>query len=116
MPRLPTMRVTGSHAMSTMLRLPGSTRSRIAMSTVLSRAERRREPSAARPARLVAGGQLGAVGAPLRLPVHRPVGDAGPPAGGGAVGAAERGRETATGRLVHERHELVGKAGHGAAD
>src|SRR4051794_39454791 len=63
-----------------------------------------------------AGGQLPAWPAPLGLAVERVRGDAAQAADRRAVDADGAGREPATGRLVHERHELVREAGHGAAD
>src|SRR5690349_3447093 len=73
--------------------------------------------SSVAPAGRVAGGQLGAVVAPDGLLVHGLVRDRPQPADHRAVEAAlERRRHAATRRLVHERHELVGEAGHRAAD
>src|SRR3954467_896478 len=106
MPRLPTIRVIGSQDMSTTLPASGVTRSRVAMAALLSVA----------PAGLVAGGQLGLVVAPLRLLVHRAVGDRAQLADHRAIAAGDRRRQPAAGRRVHERHELVGEAGHRAAD
>src|SRR3954449_3599665 len=106
MPRLPTILVIGSQDMSTTLPASGVTRSRVAMAPLLSVA----------PAGLVAGGQLGLVVAPLRLLVHRAVGDRAQLADHRAVAAGDRRGQPAAGRRVHERHELVREAGHRAAD
>src|SRR5580693_1995846 len=68
------------------------------------------------PGLLIAGGQVAAAMPPLGLRVERLLGDA-------AQLADDRSRDTARHRgdpgprrLVHERHELVRKARHGAAD
>ena len=63
-----------------------------------------------------AGGELRALGAPLRLLVERLRGDLAQPLDGRAVEPDRVGGELAAGRLVHERHELVGEARHRAAD
>src|SRR4051794_33103008 len=65
---------------------------------------------------MVAGGQLTAAVPPLRLPVDRIVGDGAEATDHPAVHANDRRRQDAAGRLVHEGHELVGEAGHGAGD
>src|ERR1700755_3222225 len=106
MPRLPTIRVIGSHDMSTILPASGFTRSRVAIAVSFLVA----------PAGLVAGGQLRAAVAPLRLVVHRPVGDRAQLADRGAVADDHTRGQAAAGGRVHERHELVGEAGHRAAD
>src|ERR1700748_3133719 len=101
MPRLPTIRVIGSHDISTTL---GSSVVVIAV------------PLPSSPGLLVAGQQFGALLAPLGLLVR---GLGGEPAQGpdhGPVHAAGRGRDLRSRRLVHERHELVREAGHGAGD
>src|SRR5689334_19794669 len=106
MPRLPTIRVIGSQAMSTILPASGWTSSRRAIGALLSVA----------PAGLVAGGQAVLGVPPLRLLVHRAVGDPAQAADQLAVARGQRGGQAAAGRRVHERHELVGEAGHRAAD
>src|ERR671922_2895787 len=106
MPRLPTILVIGSQAMSTSFPASGLTFSRVAMLSALLVA----------PARGVAGGELVAVVAPLRLLVDRLVRDRPQAADHRSVNAREHGRNAAPGRLVHERHELVGEARHRAAD
>src|SRR5689334_10178798 len=100
MPRLPTILVTGSHAIST--------RSGFSLAVVIE--------SAPSPVGLVAGQQLVALGAPFRLLVHRLHGEAAQCPDDRAVHAAGRGGHLRPGRLVHERHELVREAGHGAGD
>src|SRR5947208_13607599 len=109
MPRFPTILLIGSQFISTMFagcsstRSPGSTRVAMAPSLLL-------------PPRPVAGRELGALVAPLGLLVDGVVGDAAQLADNGAVGAARGRGDLAAGRLVHEGHELVGEAGHGAGD
>src|SRR3954469_10947496 len=103
MPRLPTMRVIGSHAMSTMRPASGLTGSRVAAMSVP-------------PARVVAGGQLSLVVPPLRLLVDGRVRDPAQLADERAVDADQVRAHAAAGRGVHERHELVREAGHRAAD
>src|SRR5436190_1226405 len=106
MPRLPTMRVTGSQDMLTRLRGLVSVTSRTAMLS----------PCSVRPARVVAAGQLRAVVAPPGLLVAGVVRDRPQFAYHPAVYGGHRRRECPARRLVHERHELVREAGHGAAD
>src|SRR4051794_11528543 len=106
MPRLPTILVIGSQAMSTTLPASGATRSRVAIAKLLSVA----------PAGLVAGGQLGPVVPPLGLLVHGAVGDRPQTPDRLAVQGDRRRGHAAAGRGVHERHELVGEARHRAAD
>src|SRR6202012_5738599 len=101
MPRLPTIRVIGSHDISTTL---GSSVVVIAV------------PLPSSPGLLVAGQQFGALLAPLGLLVR---GLGGEPAQGpddGPVHAAGGGGHLGARRLVHERHELVGEARHRAGD
>src|SRR5262245_42759377 len=99
MPRLPTILVTGSHAIST----------RSGFFAVVIE-------SAPSPVGLVAGQQLVALGSPLRLLVHRFHGEAAQRPDDRAVHAAGRGGHLRPGWLVHERHELVREARHGAGD
>src|SRR3954453_7531200 len=106
MPRLPTILVIGSQAMSTTLPASGVTRSRVAIAKLLSVA----------PAGLVAGGQLGLVVPPLGFLVDRAVGDRPQAPDHLAVAGRQRRRDTAARGGVHERHELVGEARHLAAD
>src|SRR6478736_10473283 len=106
MPRFPTILVIGSQDMSTTLPASGLTSSRVAISPSSSLA----------PAGLVARGQLVAVVPPARLLVDGRVGDRPHAADERAVDARDRRRQRAARRLVHERHELVGEAGHRAAD
>src|SRR6478752_9655422 len=68
-------------------------------------------PGATRPR-----GELLATVPPLGLLVHRVRGDVAQAADHRAVEAGRGGGELSTRRLVHERHELVGEARHGAAD
>src|SRR6476620_4615954 len=102
MPRLPTIRVIGSHAIST---TSPDCFAVVVMSV--------RPPS---PGLGVAGLQHVPRGAPLRLLVDRAHRDAAQPADDRAVHRAGAGRDLAAGRLVHERHELVREARHGARD
>src|SRR4051795_5679709 len=105
MPRLPTILVIGSQDMSTSLPASGVTRSRVAIERLL-----------VAPAGAVAGGELAAALAPDRLLVDRRVRDAAQPPHQRSVDVGDARRHAATGRGVHERHELVGEAGHRAAD
>src|SRR6202000_2336100 len=101
MPRLPTIRVIGSQFISTTLG-----------SCVVVMAD----PSPSSPGLLVAGQQFGALLAPLGLLVRGSVGEPAQGPDHGPVHAAGRGRDLRSRRLVHERHELVREAGHGAGD
>src|SRR6185312_12729248 len=76
----------------------------------------RLRPRAVRPVGVEAGCQLLAVVAPLRLLVQHGVGDSAHAADQRAVRLAGDRGERCTGWLVHEGHELVGEAGHRAAD
>src|SRR4051812_10696923 len=97
MPRLPTMRVIGSHAMSTssVAWPPVSGRFSVAVMSFPS------------PGPGGAAGQFSAGPTPLGLPVERVRGDAAQAADHLAVGADGAGREPAAGRLIHERQEFV---------
>src|SRR5215510_10649873 len=103
MPRLPTIRVIGSQAISTRPSPPAARSVVVIVAPPL-------------PVRTVAGRQLATRLAPLRLLVHRPGRDVAEAADDRPVHAAGRRRHLAAGRLVHERHELVREPGHGAAD
>src|ERR1044071_2658854 len=104
------MRVIGSHAMSTRDSVPWPA-ARCGCVTVMGSASLVGSPGALR-----AGGQFAAALTPLGLAVERVSRDLAEAAHRVAVGR-DRGRgELAAGRLVHERHELVGEAGHRAAD
>src|ERR1700683_3550465 len=110
-PRLPTMRVIGSQFISTRFRLlvgvtaPGC--KVVAIYFILSTLVGPRP---------VAGSELEAAMTPLRLFVNCRVGDPAQGANHAAIDADRGGRKHCTGRLVHERHELVRKSRHGAAD
>src|SRR4028118_332622 len=69
-----------------------------------------------RPARVVAGGELLLVVAPLGFLVDRVVGYAPEPPDHGAVDLGHARGERPARRLVHEGHELVREARHRAAD
>src|SRR5437764_9203368 len=110
MPRFPTIRLMGSQFISTMFVGRSSTRSRGSTRVAMS-------SSLLLPPRPVAGSELGALVAPLGLLVDGVVGDAAQLAYHRAVPlSCYACRELAAGRLVHEGHELVGEAGHGAGD
>src|ERR1700730_11985708 len=129
MPRLPTMRVIGSHAISTTL-VPGSPeplppprRSVMVMpmpprsspSIVLRRGPCFRRYAS--PRRLVTRAQLTAGRPPLRFLLDRLGCDGTQLADQWPVDhPGETGRDQAAGWLVHERHELGGEAGHRARD
>src|SRR6516164_2541187 len=66
--------------------------------------------------RLLSGNWLEARQPPLWLAIHRSSGDAAERAHGAAVHHDSGRRKHGAGRLVHEWHEFVGEAGHGAAD
>src|SRR5579885_1035511 len=99
MPRLPTILVTGSHVISTML--PPAL---VAISA---------PPLPRRP---VAGRDLPALLAPARFLFLRLGRDPTQGPDDCPVQAAGGGGHLRAGRLVHERHELVGEARHRAAD
>src|SRR5579859_747256 len=99
MPRLPTILVIGSQAISTM---PVSSAVVIAVSLL--------------PGLLEAGQELVALLAPLGLLVGRPRGEAPERPDDRAVHAARRRRDPCSWWLVHERHELVREARHRAGD
>src|ERR1700722_12927945 len=99
MPRLPTILVIGSQAISVSSLLPPA---------VVVIAES--------PRLLVAGEQFGALRAPLGLLVRRLGGEGPQSADDRAVHAAGGGGHPRAGRLVHERHELIGESRHRARD
>src|ERR671937_152405 len=101
MPRLPTIRVIGSHVISTMLPF------------VLVVAIVRRLLSPRRP---VPGRQFATLLPPLRLLVDRLAGDLAQRPDDVAVQAAGGGGDLRAGRLVHEGHKLVGNPRHRAPD
>src|SRR5260370_34359453 len=104
MPRLPTILVIGSQAISTMP---------VSSAVVIGRPSRYQVSS---PGLLVARQELVTLLAPLRLFVGRPGGEAAQRADDGPVHAARRRRDPRSRRLVHERHELVREARHRAGD
>src|SRR5437763_833628 len=112
MPRLPTIRVIGSQDISTSFRdSAGASRAgavTVAMGSLLSGLRVSRG--------VVSGGQVVAPVAPLRLLVGRGVGVAAQGPDNAAVDRDRIGGNGGAGGLVHEGHELVGEAGHGAAD
>src|ERR1700733_4887287 len=99
MPRLPTILVIGSHAISTM---PVSSAVVIGCPSL--------------PGLLEAGEELVALLAPLGLLVGGLGGEAAQRADHGSVHAAGRRRDPRPWRFIHERHELVGEAWHRAGD
>src|SRR5919198_4737252 len=106
MPRLPTIRVIGSHAISTRpvsCALPTGSFNVVIGSPVS-------------PGRPEAGREFFALVAPPGLGVDGVQGYRSQPADQPAVRPARRGRDHGPGRLVHERHELVREPGHGAGD
>src|SRR6476659_918512 len=106
MPRLPTIRVTGSHDIST-TSVSGVL---VWWGSVMVIAE----PSS--PGLREAGLELAALGAPARLLVEGVQGQAAQPLDRHAVDGAALGGELGPGGLVHERHELVREPRHRAAD
>src|SRR5215469_16798696 len=107
MPRLPTIRVIGSQDISTR---PASS------AVVIAFPFRWVSGTPRSPALLVAGQQLVALLAPLRLLVGGLRREAAERPDDRPVEGAGGGRDPRPGRLVHERHELVGEAGHRARD
>src|SRR3954467_6634032 len=106
MPRLPTMRVIGSHDIS---------RTSLSSVSVCAGASWILVIAGSSPVLLVAGRELALV-APLGFlldGLHR---DATQPANDRAVAPDRRGGDLAARGFVHERHELVGEARFGAAD
>src|SRR6185503_7381751 len=109
-PRLPTMRVIGSQFISTSLRdLPVVPVRSTGAVVVIAIA-----PLASVGPGLISGGQLGPGMAPLRFLVQRGVGDGAECTNRLAVDADAGGGDLGSRRLVHEGHELVGEARHGA--
>src|SRR5512146_962100 len=104
MPRLPTILVIGSQAIST---------SSVCLALLVSFSV---AVIARSPRLLVAGAEFGALGAPGRLLVSRALGEAAQRADDRAVHSAGGAGHPGTGWLVHERHELVREARHGAGD
>src|SRR3954447_377533 len=107
MPRLPTIRVIGSHAISTrsVLFAVDGFGAVAVIGHDLSEGDG-----------LVTGVELLALVSPARLGVDGLLRDLAQPADAPAVGTARGAGDPAAGRRVHERHELVGEAGHRAAD
>src|SRR6185437_1134727 len=116
MPRLPTILVIGSQAISTRpvsLAVVIARASHAQGAAACSRWRRRRSVS---PGLRVARQQVIALLAPLRLLVRGPGGEAAQSADHRAVQGAGGGRHLGPRRLVHEWHELVGEPRHGAGD
>src|SRR3954464_3952247 len=111
MPRLPTIRVMGSHDIST------SRRSRPAVSRAFWVMVAIRHPFLLGiGARLVAGLKPWSRMPPLRLFVDGAVSETAKRTNRLPVHRDHIRGDLGARRLVHERHELVGEAGHGAAD
>src|SRR3984885_9000226 len=116
MPRLPTILVIGSQAISTS---PDAGSWVVVIASYLSSsagrpANRPRRPVS--PGLLVARQEVVALGPPLRLGIGRLGGEAAQRADHGPVQHAGGARHPRAGRLVHERHELVREARHRARD
>src|SRR5437899_1259892 len=107
MPRLPTILVIGSQAIST---------SSVSFGAVGASWLSSRVVMVASPGLLVSGKQGVALAAPLRLLVDGTEGDAPQGADDAAVHGADGAGHPGAGRLVHERHELVREPGHRAGD
>src|SRR3954467_4534750 len=105
MPRLPTMRVIGSQAISTRLLVPDVPVGRVSVAVM-----------AGSPGPLRAGHELATRPAPLGFLVHGSGGHGPQSPDRGAVRRHRCGGELPAGRLVHEGHELVREARHRAAD
>src|SRR6516225_3195718 len=104
MPRLPTIRVMGSQAIS--VSWPVSWPVFSPLVVVIARS----------PRLLVAGEKFAALRPPLGLFVRGAGGEAAEGTDSGAVHLGCRGGHPRARRLVHERHELVREAGHRARD
>src|SRR5580700_6600265 len=102
MPRLPTIRVIGSQAIST--RPLESSLNFLVVATVLP------------PRSLVTGHELVPGRSPSRLVLECVVRDLPETSNRASVQPARHRRNLGAGWLVHERHELVGESRHGAAD
>src|SRR6266705_4138845 len=115
MPMLPTIRVIVSQAISTR---PVSSAVVMALPFPPGREPARHPPVrvSRSPGLLEARQELIALLAPLGLLVGGFRGEAAEGADHGAVHRARRGGDLRSGWLVHERHELVREAGHGAGD
>src|ERR1700722_12811128 len=118
MPRLPTIRVIGSQAISTSW--PGSRfawdgSGMIVVIGVCSLISAEKSFPAL-PGAVCACCEFVALVPPARFLVERAVGDAAQAAYHRAVQARCGGGHFAARRLVHERHELVREPGHGASD
>src|SRR4051812_43887144 len=96
MPRLPTIRVIGSQAISTRLLVEVVPVGRASVAVMAG------SPGPSR-----AGHELAGRSAPLGFLVHRAGGHGPQPPDRGAVRPHGGGGELAAGRLVHEGHELV---------
>src|ERR1700691_2840693 len=105
MPRLPTIGVIGSQVISVSSASPAPVDGGYSSEVIVCS-----------PRLLVAGTEFGALHAPLRFLVQRLGGEAPETADDRAVHAAGGRRYRGARRLVHERHELVREAGHGAGD
>src|SRR6266702_5336888 len=113
MPRLPTIRVIGSQAIST---TPVSSTVVIAHPSGTEGSRPRAPARPSSPVLLITAQELVAPFPPLGLLVGRLCRESPQRADDRAVERARGGRDPGTGRLVHERHELVGEAGHRAGD
>src|SRR4051812_42671522 len=102
MPRLPTIRVIGSQFISTRFFFFPET-SGCAVNCVLML----RFPSSLERLRMIAGGEFGTGMPPLRFFVERVLGDGTQRSDHSSIGSRSTGGDFGTGRLVHERHELV---------
>src|ERR1700729_3715202 len=110
MPRLPTILVIGSQAISTS---PEPDSWAVVIAAYLSSSAERpggRSRRSVSPGLLVAGQQVVALGAPLRLFIGGLGGEAAQGADDGPVQHAGGARHPRAGRLVHERHKLVREA------
>src|ERR1051326_86259 len=110
MPRLPTIRVIGSQFISTRLFFPVVRRVRssvtVAILSVLSAVFRG----------LVSGDQLVGLAPPLGLTIGARIGNGPQSSDHHSVRFRRYGGDARARRFIHEWHELVGKAWHGAGD
>src|SRR3981081_3113176 len=114
MPRFPMIRVMGSKAKSTSSR--GFSAGRLSSAGRLIWRTMSILGVTLGPPRLGTAGQHWTVVAPLGFFVGAPVRDGAHGPDEGSVDAHDPGGQRRAGRLVHERHELVRKAGHCAGN
>src|SRR5277367_3110273 len=109
-PKLPTIRVIGSQFISTRLRFFWGTSGRVSGNVAMAFSFRLVGRWT------IASGQFRPAVPPSRFFVQRGIGNAAHGSDETAIGANHVRRKLCSWWLVHKRHELVGKAWHGASD